>query len=209
MVQRRLTGFGAKEGTYFSQADAEKIGPVLCRLAKEGEVDEDSVGYYNALVVAEAKKKRSPLHEFFEWDLRKAAESYWQVRAGQLTRAIEIVYDEREGAGDEWKEQRIRAFVSIEIADDEEYEDEDEESTIRPRGRRRKKRRYVTLETALSDEEMAEQMLSTLRMELDILRTRFQLYTQLIPAFRRRGSAFWRALGALMNDMDDRESEVA
>jgi hypothetical protein len=48
-------------------------------------------------VVADAKKKDSPLHKYFEWDLRKAAAEHWLDQARQLIKTVrvEITVDHR------------------------------------------------------------------------------------------------------------------
>lgn len=43
------------------------------------------------LVVADAKRKDSPLHELFEWDTKKAAQSHWHDVARQLIRSVRVV----------------------------------------------------------------------------------------------------------------------
>lgn len=49
------------------------------------------------IVVEDAKKKLSPLHRYFEWDVKKAAEQHWLHTAGQLIASVqvEVVYEEK------------------------------------------------------------------------------------------------------------------
>lgn len=42
------------------------------------------------LVVAEAKKKDSPLHAYFEWDVKKAAAKYWLDQARVLIQTVRL-----------------------------------------------------------------------------------------------------------------------
>ena len=42
-------------------------------------------------VVADARKRDSPLHHLFEWDLKKAAQKQWLDTARQLIRSVEVV----------------------------------------------------------------------------------------------------------------------
>lgn len=42
-------------------------------------------------VVADAKSKSSPLHAFFEWDVRKAAAKHWIEQARELITSIRVV----------------------------------------------------------------------------------------------------------------------
>lgn len=43
------------------------------------------------LVVADAKRKDSPLHELFEWDKAKAAQAHWHDVARALIRNVRVV----------------------------------------------------------------------------------------------------------------------
>lgn len=42
-------------------------------------------------VVADAKKKDSPLHDYFEWDIKKAAAESWVIRARELIRSVTVI----------------------------------------------------------------------------------------------------------------------
>lgn len=42
-------------------------------------------------VVASAKKKDSPLHSFFEWDIKKAAYAHWLAQARELITTVMVV----------------------------------------------------------------------------------------------------------------------
>lgn len=42
-------------------------------------------------VVEAAKRKDSPLHEFFEWDVKKAANEYWTQQARDLITSVRVV----------------------------------------------------------------------------------------------------------------------
>jgi hypothetical protein len=43
------------------------------------------------IVVADAKKKTSPLHDQFEWDAKKAASQYWVYQARQLIKSVKVM----------------------------------------------------------------------------------------------------------------------
>lgn len=43
-------------------------------------------------VVADAKRKDSPLHRYFEWDVRKAAARHWIDQARELIVSVHYVY---------------------------------------------------------------------------------------------------------------------
>lgn len=42
-------------------------------------------------VVAFAKRKDSPIHEFFEWDVKKAAYAFWLAQARELITSVMVV----------------------------------------------------------------------------------------------------------------------
>jgi len=46
------------------------------------------------LIIADAKKKRSPLHGLFEWDLKKAAHQHWLVTARTIITSVTVVCTE-------------------------------------------------------------------------------------------------------------------
>jgi hypothetical protein len=43
------------------------------------------------LVVEDAKRPDSPLHELFDWDVQRAAEAHWREVARQLIRNVRVV----------------------------------------------------------------------------------------------------------------------
>lgn len=45
-----------------------------------------------AIVVNDAKKKRSPLHNLFDWDVEKAAMAFWHDEARRLIRSVKIEF---------------------------------------------------------------------------------------------------------------------
>ncbi len=49
------------------------------------------------IVVADARRKESPLHELFEWDTKKAAMAHWHDVARQIIRnvRVNIVHEQR------------------------------------------------------------------------------------------------------------------
>jgi hypothetical protein len=56
---------------------------ILSLQDKQGRIDPDQV-------IAEAKKKSSPLHDLFEWDLEKAAYTAWVERARDLIQVARV-----------------------------------------------------------------------------------------------------------------------
>jgi len=95
--------FKAVEGSRLTDDDAQRVGPELARIAqRDGEIRKDAV-------VDAARSPRSRLHNYFEWDLRKAAEKHWLDTAGRLIRAIKIEVI----TGPHRAPKEARAFVKI------------------------------------------------------------------------------------------------
>lgn len=91
-------------------------------------------------VVEAARTKRSPLHEFFEWDDSTAAHEYRLDQARHLIRSIEVVTVDD---GD-----RVNAFHNVVVKTDEDDEN--------------RSRAYVTLQRAMNDDDLKEQVIRTL-----------------------------------------------
>lgn len=70
------------------------------------------------LVVAEAKPKSSPLHEFFTWDDSEAAIQWRLDQARQVVRSVRIIHDDTPAA----EQPMIRAFVSVKAADTDKFD---------------------------------------------------------------------------------------
>lgn len=60
-------------------------------------------------VVQAAKKKNSPLHSFFTWDVHRASRMYWRDQARQLIGSVEVVIIKANS------EESIRAYHSIQV----------------------------------------------------------------------------------------------
>lgn len=107
------------------------------------------------MVVEDARPKKSPLHNAFEWDDTKAAESFRLVQAGDLIRAIIVVTDEAPDA------QPVRAFVNIESGD----------------------RHYTSVQHAMSDKELRGQVVNRALLELTQWETRYKDLKELAVVF--------------------------
>ena len=91
-----------KDGTRKSRLNAQKVGERLSTIhSKHGIVTA-------ALVVNDAQKKNSPLHNGFEWDDQEAAEAYRLHQARNIINAIVVSHPTSEG-----DERMIRAFVHL------------------------------------------------------------------------------------------------
>lgn len=79
--------FYAASGSRFSKTDADVIGPALQELAQKGAVTGQDV-------VDLARSDNSPLHRYFEWDDKKAANMYRVDQARHMLRSIKVKYEE-------------------------------------------------------------------------------------------------------------------
>jgi hypothetical protein len=106
-------------------------------------------------IVTSAKRKTSVLHTYFEWDDTAAAHEYRLDQARHLIRSIEVVTTD-EG-------ETVNKFHSV---------------TVLTPGAEAERRAYVTVERAMSDDELRVQIVR-------------QLYAQ-AQAFVRQARAFER-----------------
>lgn len=49
-----------------------------------------------AVVVADARQKKSPLHDLFSWNVEEAAQKYWLHRAREIIQSVRLVSSETE-----------------------------------------------------------------------------------------------------------------
>jgi hypothetical protein len=105
------------------------------------------------LIVEEARPADSPLHRYFEWDDTAAAEAYRREQARGLLRAVVMESPAEPGV-------HIRAFVNIQGQEGGAYV-----NTIR----------------AMSDEQMAEQILVRALAELRSFKAKYQHLDKLRP----------------------------
>lgn len=96
-------------------------------------------------VVSAARDKASVLHDHFEWDDVAAAEKFRLEQAGYLIRSIEVIVEEGDVANP------IRAFVSVTRDSD---------------------RSYTSIQHAMSDDELRQQVIAQAWSELEAWRQR-------------------------------------
>jgi hypothetical protein len=91
-------------------------------------------------VVRSAKRKKSPIHDCFEWDDVAAGKKYRVQQAREMLRKIVVVYEDTGG-----KTEEIRAFVCVQH-EDENY--------------------YTSTARIVEDEELQENVLAQILAEL-------------------------------------------
>lgn len=92
--------FRVKDGARVRKEVAERIAPVMARLAAEGRGTAEEL-------LREARSKRSPIHDCFEWDDTKAANEYRLEQARYYWRAITIEVETKDGG------EPVRAFHPV------------------------------------------------------------------------------------------------
>ena len=97
-------------------------------------------------LVDASRPKTAPLHPAFEWDDKRAAESWRQEQASHLIRHIQVKVEEKPDA------EPVRAFVSVMRDDD---------------------RSYTSVQHALSDADLRQQVIAQAWAELEAWRRRY------------------------------------
>lgn len=106
------------------------------------------------IVLAEAKKKSSPLHDHFQWDDTAAANQYRLIQAAALIRRIKVEYTVSEN-----NTVRVRAFHNVTDAPDQ--------------GEEQEKGFFVPLETALSVESYRDQLLAQCKRDMQAFKAKY------------------------------------
>jgi len=128
--------------------DAQSCGDHLEKLEeKKGVITPE-------IVLEDARKSSSPLHDGFEWDDSVAAERFRLDQARYILRQIVIVL---EPATDGRPARTIRGFVNVEV--------EDGEKTLKV---------YTTINHAMSDRELRRQVIARAYKELHQWSERYQ-----------------------------------
>lgn len=143
----------AKPRARFAHKDVPVIASELERLASA------HGGVTPAIVLREAKRSRSKLHRFFDWDDKEAADKWRLEQAGEMIRAVRVVIiDESSG-----REVAARAYVSVKTRD--------------------VGKMYIPTLSAMSDAEYREQVLARALDELRDWQIRYQNLQELADLF--------------------------
>jgi len=135
------------------KVDAQKVGERLEWLEKRHN------GLLSAeAVLADAKKKSSPLNKAFEWDDSKAAEQYRLDQARALIRSITVEIKQVKTN----PPKPVRAYVNVKRNDD---------------------RGYAPIHTAMTDSDMRQQVLKRAWRELKTWHDRYKEIEELAAVF--------------------------
>lgn len=166
----------AAHGSPFSAADMRVIGPVLQQMSEQPD------GLTPERLLNAARATTHPLHRFFEWNDREAAESWRLEQARKIIRSVVIEFrrpDDESGAVRE-----VRAFhvVTRQPAPARETDPEPEPQRV-----------YVDVARVANDADMANQVIERARRELLAVRDKYNFYREL-PGFADAFSEVWAAL---------------
>jgi hypothetical protein len=107
------------------------------------------------LVLKEAKKKNSPLHEHFLWDDTEAARQYRLIQAGELIRRVKVTYSPTEDVN-----YKVRAFVNV-------VSDKEEDAKI-----------YVPIKEALNNTNYREQLLAEAKRDAETFVKKYKVLNE-------------------------------
>ena len=110
------------------------------------------------IVLDDARDENAPLHPCFEWDDNKAAEAYRLTQAGLMIRALVVTVEKTE------LPTPTRAFVNVSTMEE-------------------KQGRFVSVQTALSKDEMRAAVLTRAVMELTQFRRKYEDLKELADVF--------------------------
>ena len=135
--------FKARKGAHISDAQAEIYGKRLIELVEKynGKVK-------TVQIVKEARKKKSPLHDYFEWDDGIASEEYRKYQARRLKGSIVQI----KIIGKKGSESEIEVPILVHVT----LNEDDKETEC-----------YVTLERTLSEKDLRNQHISKILSHLE------------------------------------------
>ena len=110
------------------------------------------------IVLNDARDEKAVLHPCFEWDDSKAAEAYRLNQASLMIRALVVTVEKTETP------TPTRAYVNVSSMDE-------------------KQGRFISVQTALSDEELRAAVLTRAVMELSQFRRKYEDLQELADVF--------------------------
>lgn len=166
MISITIKEYIAVEGSLYSNKDAMEIGPVLDELSKQAAVTARDV-------VDAARSAQSPLHEFFEWDDKIAADLHRLTVARTMLRSIKIKYTEQVKGDDGETRTVSRTARAFQVAPSRAYDPEP--------------RKYRTFQVLHGDSAFAAQMMDSAFDDLIGWRRKYEPYVQM---WRNFGDTF-------------------
>lgn len=150
--------YRAKKGAMFNHVKAQKYGDRIEQLAAEKGVAFSDVP--TDAIIKDAKRKQSPLHSGFDWDVPSAALKYWRVQARNIMNHLVVVLPPKE-KGEDAREVKVWESVVV-------REDTDE-------GPRRRKT-YVRVDDIMTTPELLDQVVAQAYKELVYWKAKYEAY---------------------------------
>ena len=147
MAKMTVRIYTPRDGAQYDAQMASELGKVLESLGEDFTAED---------VVKVAKKKRSPIHNLFEWDDAKAGHQYRLEQARHHTRHLDVSIVK---CGEK---STTRAFHNVTIVTEEDE----------------KKRRYVSMSAIHEDEDLRQQVIDKALTELRGWRSRYTEYQE-------------------------------
>lgn len=156
-----------RQGARFN-ADPQAIGETIANLGSPTAEQ----------IVEEAKKRASPLHPLFDWDVETAARQYWLETAQKVARNI-VVRIVVESSDEEEQSIEVRAFECVTT---------EEDAT----------RAYVPVKEALSSEAWKAEIFDRLQHDVNAARKALEAYSYLSTGVAKAARHVKRAAAALV-----------
>jgi len=154
--------FSIRHGSPVPKDKAQEIGEYIDELGKSTEITP-------LALVKDAQCESSKLHEFFEWDDRKAAYAHRLQQARKIINHFEIeVVDLREE-----KETTVKAWVSVYPSPQQEDDQNGEDQN----------RAYVDIVRAMNAPDLRQQVLDTALSRIKRWRREYKMYSEFKPVF--------------------------
>lgn len=146
----------AAPGAPFSEKKVQAYGECLSEIEKKEGVLTPSI------VVDKAKKKRSVIHDYFEWDNSEAGAKYRMHQARQLMNHIEVEIIDNGNK----ENKTIKMFHNIQVVEAS------------------KDRGYISLSAVVNSADYREQVIDKALNELAGWKKRHREYSELKPVFK-------------------------
>lgn len=153
MSKQKPKAYRAAENARFDDEVAERIGAAIDAMG----------GTCNPRALVEAARPaRSPIHDLFEWNDKRAGEQFRLSQAGYYIRhiVVEVVVKDNP--------RNVRAFHSVNVVVNEDQVE----------------RRYVAMPLVLKNADASGQVVARAQAELDSWRDRYETYREIFgPVF--------------------------
>lgn len=156
-----------KEGSPLTLEQAQRYGERISALVEENNGEINSI-----VIVDDAKNDTSPLHDYFEWDEKRAAHKFRLEQARHLLKSINVVVKSESG-----NETEIRAFHNVIVEDESEFALDGERLEYKEGHHRT----YVQLDRIMSEDDLRQQIIKQAVDYLKSWKKKYEQYKELAP----------------------------